>query len=140
MAESDVLNVMMHATQLRSNSHYREASEMLRKSGAEKMASADKHSNEYHAVRLLIGTWDQIAMLAAGFTAAQKKKFFQSQPVGLMWQTLEPAVKAIRSHVGSGYAAAFEALAKQYHQGAGKAGAKASLTSGHPQSILAMFA
>src|SRR5215469_3994310 len=99
MAESDVLNVMMHATQLRSNSHYRHAFQLLHKSSAEKMASADKHSDDYHAIRLLIGTWDQIAMLTTGFNAAQKKRFFQSQPVALMWQSLEPAIKAIRSHV-----------------------------------------
>jgi hypothetical protein len=137
MTENEVLQVIMHANQLRSNTEYRNAFRLMQGNRPEKMAAADKKSDEYAAIRILIGTWEAIAILASGFNAAQRKRFFKSHPVSLMWQSLEPAIKVIRSSEGAAFAQEFEALYKQYPQATGKPGTKAAYASGAPQGITA---
>src|SRR5436853_2540534 len=94
--DSDVLHVIMHANELRSGSDYRHAFHLLRKKGkrgAATMASSDERSEDHSAIRLLIGTWNSIAMTAEHLDNNEIKRFFRTQPVALMWKNLSPGVE-----------------------------------------------
>ena len=74
------------------------------------MARAAVASEEYAAVRLLIGTWDSIAtrVLAGDIPMIP---FFQSNPVSHMWDALKDGIYEIRERSkGPTYATDFEAL------------------------------
>ena len=116
MTEFEFLQVNMQVTQLCSNTEYREAFHMSRRKGPEEMAKADKNSDEYAAIRLLIGTWDRISIFGKDFNPKQRQQFFRHHPVSLVWKRLEPATKVIRYDTDEKFAREFEGLHKQYQK------------------------
>jgi len=116
MNEFESLQVTMQVTQLCSSNEYRKAFQLSRRLGPEAMAKAGKDSDEYSAIRLLIGTWDRIAFIGKGFSAKQRQQFFRNHPVSLVWQRLEPATKPIRNDTDKRFAKEFEDLHNQYQK------------------------
>jgi hypothetical protein len=138
MSDGEAREVIMNATQLRSNLPYRNAFRSLQgkgANGAAQMASAAEESDDLAAIRLLIGTWNAIAISTDGFNEAQWKRFFSSQPVSLMWKTLSHGVAVIRTKKGDKFAGQFEALYNKYQPEAGKA-----YISEEAQAVTALFA
>jgi hypothetical protein len=123
MTDNDVLHVILQIAHLRSNPAYREAELMRRQlgpDGAEKMAKSPQDSPEYAAIRLLIGTWNRIAIFVEGFSQKQLRRFFRCHPVALTWKVLKPGVEVIRAATGvpepvhRNYARQLEDLAGKY--------------------------
>jgi hypothetical protein len=114
MTESEFLQLTLQLAQLRAGTEYQKAFRLVRRNRPEQMARADKNSEEYAAIRLLIGTWEGIAIIGNGFSAAQRKRFFRCHPVLLLWRLLEPAAKVIRSETDKRFAKEFEDLAMSY--------------------------
>jgi hypothetical protein len=113
MTEQEVLEVSMHIDSVRSGTEYRKAYLLIRRSRPN-ISKLDKESDEYAAIRLLIGTWEQIAIFVQNFNQKQLTRWFRCQPVSLMWEFLEIAVQEIRKGVGEQYAQNFEALHQKY--------------------------
>jgi len=82
-------------TQLRLNPPYQAAEVHRRSSDAATMAGAAPGSAALAEVLLLIGTWERIGIMASDLSAPQRRKFFRSTPVGLMWAALNPAIQAL---------------------------------------------
>lgn len=106
---------------LRSSPEYH-AAEVLRRQvgGAAVMAASGPTTAEYAAVRLLIGTWETIAIQVRG-NAALKVPFYETNPVGHMWDALSPGVKTIRGksfkgRAGIYYAREFDSLNRAYRR------------------------
>jgi hypothetical protein len=138
MTDGEARQVIMHATELRSNLPYRNAFRSLQgkgANGAAQMASAAEDSDDRAAIHLLIGTWNAIAISTDGFNEAQWKRFFSSQPVSLMWKTLSPGIAVIRTRRGDNFGRRFEALYNKYQPEAGKA-----YVSEEEQAVGALFA
>jgi hypothetical protein len=110
---SDLFDILL----LRSNPQYYAAEVRRRQIGADAMASAGSSTLEYAGVRLLIGTWETIALRVKG-NAALKVPFYETNPVGHMWEALWPGIKVIRGgfkgRVGLLYAHEFQALNRAY--------------------------
>lgn len=102
---------------LRSNPQYYAAEVRRRQIGSAAMASAGTSTLEYAGVRLLIGTWETIALRVKG-NAALKVPFYETNPVGHMWQALLPGIKVIRGEfkgrVGLLFASEFQGLNRSY--------------------------
>src|SRR5262245_54344252 len=96
--------VIMHATQLRSNTEYQRAGRVVRAMSAAAKSSPKPNTDELAALRLVIGTWQRIAVLAKGLDSAQQSQFFKTHPVSLMWQALEPAITSIRGSLDPNFA------------------------------------
>lgn len=116
MNDFEFLQVTMQITELCSSTEYRKAFQLSRRKGPESLARADKNSEDHAAIRLLIGTWDRIAMFSESFNAKQRQRFFRSHPVSLVWNSFEPAIEVIRSSTGNGFAKTFENLHDQYEK------------------------
>lgn len=118
MTDHEALQIIMKVTDLRMSAAYQAAEALRRRSRVETMARSDEHSIEHAAVRLLIGTWDRIAMFAQDFNESQRRRFFRCNPVRLIWRTLGPAIIIIRqsSTVGPRFAKEFEELATRYDE------------------------
>ncbi len=129
MNNSEYLQLVMNVAHLRSNPKYKEAELMRRKLGADgaaTMAKAPQSSEQYANVRLLIGTWNRIAVFAGEFSAAQKRRFFKCHPILLTWKVLKPGVEVIRSNleqtedvpepVTKEYGKDLEAMAAEYEK------------------------
>jgi hypothetical protein len=116
MTDYEALQVIMKTTELRMSDTYRAAEALRRNSAPADMATASQNSPEYAAIRLLIGTWERIAMFVEEFTEPQRRRFFRCHPVLLVWQSLLPAVDILRQSgdVGPRFASEFEWLANQY--------------------------
>jgi hypothetical protein len=116
LTDQEALQVIIKVTDLRLNAQYQSAEAMRRRSGVESMAQSNPNSDEYAAVRLLIGVWERIAMFVSEFNDNQRRRFFRCNPVGLVWRYLEPGVVIIRKRgsVGPKFAKEFETLARQY--------------------------
>lgn len=115
MTEQEVLQVSMHIDMLRSGSEYRKAYLLIRRRRPD-ITRLDKESEEFAAIRLLVGTWDQIAVFVQGFSEQQRHKLFRCQPVSLMWEFLRAAILEIRKSVGERYAYNFEGLHEQHQE------------------------
>lgn len=138
MKDSDYLQATLQVTQLTTGTEYRKAMLLSRRRGSDSLARADRNSEEYASIRLLIGTWEAIAAICAKFNARQRTAFFRSNPVALVWQYLEPATTIIRGHTDSNFAENFEALNNQYQQWSrGKEGAR--YTTAQQQALNARF-
>jgi hypothetical protein len=138
MNDFESLQVTIEVTQLCSSTEYRKAFQLARRNGPERLANANKDSEEYAAIRLLIGTWDRIAMFSQAFNAKQRQQFFRSHPVSLVWKCLEPAITAIRSSTDKGFAKSFEDLHNQYQKWiASKAGSE--FRTAQQQAIIGLF-
>jgi hypothetical protein len=110
-ASSALLDVLA----IRSGVAYREAERLRRRIGESKlMALSPMSSEEYAAVRLLIGTWDSIAArVRAG--DIPEDSFFQSNPVQHMWEALEGAIRVIaKRSKGKSYAENFRWLRRRF--------------------------
>ena len=104
-------NALLGVIALRSGVEYREAERLRRRIGdSGKMAEYPISSDEYAAVRLLIGTWDSIATrVRAG--DIPEGAFFESNPVQHMWDALKDGVTVIRNRSkGPRYARDFQWL------------------------------
>ena len=104
-----------------------------------KLASLDKNSDEYAALRLLIGTWEGIAIAFKNYSKAQQYGAFRCHPVSLMWNLLEPAIEEIRKTLGGKYASEFEGLHKLYESWTKTTDGKDFRTA-QQQAICAKFA
>jgi hypothetical protein len=105
--------LLLGITILRSDHHYH-AAEMLRRQtdgGAATMAGARSDSREYAAVRLLISTWDSIAVLMR--RVRTKDKIYEVTPICHMYEVLEPAIMYFRRETPE-FAAEFEKLNVDY--------------------------
>jgi hypothetical protein len=138
MNDFQFLQVTMQVSELTSSTEYRQAMLLSRRRGPENLANADKNSEEYAAVRLLIGTWNEIATFCGGFSAKQRSQFFRSHPVSLAWQYLEPATLIIRQDIDEVFAMEFESLHKQYQKWIESRGGR-RYTTGQLQAINAKF-
>lgn len=114
MTDYEVLQVIMKIAELRSSTEYRKAYLLVRPLTATQRGSADKNSAEYAAIRLLIGTWESIAIFTKEFNATQRYGFFRCHPVLLMWQFLEPSIAEGRKSFDAKFAMEFENLRKEY--------------------------
>jgi hypothetical protein len=117
MNQSEFLQVILHITELCSSTEYRNAMRLSRRERAGTLARASENSDEYAAIRLLIGTWDRIAMISDAFNEKQYEHFFRMHPVSLIYQTFEEAIKHIREDKRNDrYAADLEGLNWKYQK------------------------
>jgi hypothetical protein len=102
MTQAEINAALLDILQLRMSPEYHAAEVMRREKGAARMASFPESSPEHAAVRLLIGTWEGIAIRVRA-NPELRVPFYVSNPVGHMWDALEPALEVIRAgFVGSG--------------------------------------
>jgi hypothetical protein len=118
MNDFEALQILIKITELRLSGEYQAAEALRQRSGAETMARARPDSNEHAAVWRLIGTWDRIATFVRDFDDRQRRRFFRSTPVGLVWRYLEPGVRHMRqsADIGASFATELEALAVEYQK------------------------
>jgi hypothetical protein len=114
MTQFEFTQIVMQVTQICSGTEYRKAFQLMRRQGAERLARTDKSSDEYAAIRLVIGTWDRIATVANDFSAKQRQQFYRHHPIGLMWSRLETAINLIRDDIDPGFAVEFDDLHTKY--------------------------
>jgi hypothetical protein len=103
---------------LRTSPQYHAAEVMRRQLGADTMAASPQNSDAYAAVRLLIGTWEVIAKRVKG-NGELRIAFYDTNPVGHMWNALEPGISIIRTRDFKGkaskhYAEEFQRLNRHY--------------------------
>jgi hypothetical protein len=141
MTDSEAFQLIVQVTQLRLNPQYQAAELTRRRLGAAAMAAAAETSPERAGVRLLIGTWDKIAIFVKELSEQQRQRFFESNPVLLMWGALEPAIQTIRRGpaVASTFAEEFENLANQYRQWAASSAGQKFRTA-EQQGVAVLFA
>ena len=140
MTDHEALQIIMRTTELRMSAPYQAAEAMRQGSSAESMARANHHSPQHGAIRLLIGSWERIAMFVADLNEGQRRRFFRCHPVLMAWTSLSPAVHAIREsgQVGPRFAIEFEALAQQYQDWMGTNDGQEYRT-GAQQAVCALF-
>jgi hypothetical protein len=116
IGDAEARRIIMTTTKLRMTSTYQAAERMRRALGADRMAQMHEASREHAGVRLLIGTWERIAMFTQDFNERQFGRLFACHPVGLVWRALQPGVAVIRGTglVDARYGGEFESLAKRY--------------------------
>lgn len=95
-----------------------QAAELIRQRiGAAEMASSPESSAEYGALRLMVGTWENIAVRVRG-NDPLKMPFYQTNPVGYMWNKLSPGIGIVRTgfkkRSGALYAHQFYLLNRAY--------------------------
>lgn len=127
ITDPEMLMVIMQIANLRLHASYREAEARRRElgpKGAAIMASEPQTSPDYAALRLLVGTWNKIAIFVERFSDKQLKEFFRCHPIGQTWRVLEPGIDVIRDIKRvvpepvdpQNYARELEALAKEYDE------------------------
>src|SRR5258706_15693120 len=94
LTNSDLFDILM----MRSAAPYHAAEVRRRElgpTGAAIMASSPESSEDHARVRLMIGTWENIAnrVRNGGPLTGQ---FYLDNPVGHMWNALWPAIKILR--------------------------------------------
>jgi len=136
--DNEYLQTTMQVTQLTTSTEYRKAMLLSRRQHPDNLARADKDSEEYASIRLLIGTWNAIALVCERFNAKQRSQFFRSNPVSLVWQHLEPATTIIRGNTDAGFASDFEELHNQYEKWTSSKDGK-RYTTGQLQALNACF-
>jgi hypothetical protein len=141
ISDAEARRIIMITTKLRMTSTYQAAERMRRALGAERMAQMHEASREHGAVRLLIGTWERIAMFTQDFNERQLVRLFACHPVGLVWNTLQPGIAVIRGTglVDTRYGANLEDLAKRYYEWTQTKEGAAFRTEAQ-QTVCAMFA
>jgi len=78
------------------------------------MAAQPADTEAYGAIRLMVNTWEQIAIQVLGGCPPADDRFFASNPVGHMWDALKPGIDVVRDDLGNQYAGNFEALNRKY--------------------------
>jgi hypothetical protein len=141
MNDYEALQVTAQVVQFRSGPEYRRACQSARHRTSADLANAAENSEDYAAIRLVISTWDQIAILTKGFSATQKHDFFKTQPITLVWNALQPAVSVIRDAKGLGptFAKDFQDLYDEYYNWATTEPEGQSYHSSHHPAVHAMF-
>lgn len=103
--------------QLRLSPSYQAAEAIWQSIGAKAMASSPTSTPQYGALRLMVGTWETIAIRVRS-NDALKVPFYQTNPVGFMWDKLLPGIKGVRgefkSSAAPSYAHEFELLNRAY--------------------------
>lgn len=103
--------------QMRLSSDYRAAETIRQALGAKAMAESPPSTPPYAGIRLMVGTWNTIALRVHG-NDPLKIPFYQNNPVGYMWQKLLPGIKVIRVGFARSaqpyYAKPFENLNRGY--------------------------
>lgn len=92
MSVSDELNAIL---QLRLSPTYQAAELIRQQIGALEMAMYPQASVQYAGIRLMIGTWETIAIRVLANNSL-KVPFYQNNPVNYMWVRLFPGIKFIR--------------------------------------------
>ena len=124
---ADINSMLASIQLLRTSPAYHAAEVMRRERGEVSMANSPEGSEAYAAIRLLIGTWEGIAVRVRT-NAPLKIPFYKENPVGHMWSALEPAIGIIRKakittkvkgktktlSFGSRYAGQFKLLNDEY--------------------------
>jgi hypothetical protein len=95
----DDIEVLAAIEMLRTNPDYRAAEVLRQKMTSSAMASAPKDSDEYRAIRLMIGAWEGIAVMAN--SCRRKERIFEVTPVWYMHDALSGAITILeRDHPG----------------------------------------
>jgi len=97
---------------MRTNAPYQEAEALRRTSVVAEMAHADKTSEEYAAVFMLINTWESISVLVLELDEKDRDFLFGTLPVLFMFTELNDAIEIISCDI-PGYAANFRLLSKR---------------------------
>jgi hypothetical protein len=139
LAHAPTREILAQTVKLRTSPVYREAERLRHRTSAASMAKAAQGSDKYEAVRLLIDTWNEIAVRARA-SGIPCNQLFEVTPVGLSWKNLGAAVMSLRDdgHVNEDYAGDFESLADEYDAWLkGPAGRRFRTEA--DQAIIAMF-
>jgi hypothetical protein len=80
MTQAEINAALLDILQLRMSPEYHAAEVMRREKGAARMASFPESSPEHAAVRLLIGTWEGIAIRVRA-NPELRVPFYESNPV-----------------------------------------------------------
>jgi hypothetical protein len=105
---------------MRSNPQYQQAEKARQTAGAEAMAKAPQDSDNYGAIRFLIGTWEMISAICLLLPAADRERAFEVLPISYMYDQLKPAIGILRAGA-QGYAGKFEQLMNEHDKWLGKA-------------------
>ena len=98
--------------EMRSNPRYQAAEAMRRKSSAAAMANAEKNTDEYGAITLLVNTWETISVLVLAIENAENRELiFETTPVFYMFTELNDAIEKISEEFPY-FAANFRLLSK----------------------------
>jgi hypothetical protein len=102
---------------LRLSPAYQAAERIRQEIGAEQMATYPPASAQYAGLRLMVGTWETIAMRVRA-NDDLKVPFYQNNPVNFMWMRLLPGISIVRGSFKirsrALYAANFEKLNRGY--------------------------
>ena len=112
--QCDVNAALLDISGLRSADAYQAAEFLRRQQGAAWMAGQPPNTEAYAAVRLLIGTWESIAIRVLAGCPPAEQAFFELNPVGHMWVALKPGIDVIRQDLNQQYARNFESLNRKY--------------------------
>jgi hypothetical protein len=124
---------------IRTNPAYR-AAEILRlrtKGGAEARARAEKTSDEYGAILLLVNTWETISSMLRHVSEPTREKVFAVTPLAQMHEALRPAIDALGSGC-PGFADDFGDMSRRHREWLGGCG-KGDYVSGNPCGGLQAF-
>jgi hypothetical protein len=83
--------------QMRSNPRYQEAEKARQLAGAQAMAASDPDSDDYGAIRFLIGTWEAASAMCLLLPSADRARAFEVLPVCYMYKQLKPAIDLFRT-------------------------------------------
>jgi hypothetical protein len=105
--------------QLRLSPAYQAAEAIRQSIGAAAMASSPPSTPQYGALRLMVGTWETIAIRVRA-NDALKVPFYQTNPVGFMWHKLLPGIIVVRDEFTARaafvYAREFQLLNRAYRK------------------------
>jgi len=99
---------------LRQADAYQAAEERRREIGARNMALYPADSEERKQIRIMINTWETIAVMAEGI-GLPWEEFYRTNPICHMWNELRPAITVFRATQPS-YAAAFQRLFNNHNR------------------------
>ena len=109
----DANELLLGIERMRSDPNYYAAESLRQKvGGAEELVGSKSTVEGIAAARLLIVTWETIAVLLRG--ARGKDKIYEVTPICHMYDALLPAIKHFRSEAPQ-FAVEFEKLNNDYH-------------------------
>ena len=96
---------------MRTSAPYQCAEKLRRSKVVAEMARADKSSDDYGAISLLINTWESISVLVLDLEDKDRNFIFQTLPVLHMFTELSDGIEIVGCEF-PGYAANFRLLSK----------------------------
>jgi hypothetical protein len=111
---------------MRSNPNYQQAEKARQIAGAETMAKGPPDSDNYGAVRFLIGTWETVSAMCLLLPRTERERAFEVLPICYMYSQLKPAIGIVRAggkEPFPKYAGKFEQLRNEQDQWLDKDGA-----------------